>query len=73
MRAVISAYNQAIDPFKNKVDELFTLLESCLKELTYKIWHNTVVFFDDGNPLYGYSLKKSWFRVDVLEWSRFYV
>src|SRR5690606_2351972 len=67
MRADIKQYNEGLNEFRALADELYLLLESLSNTFEVKIWHNTVVFFDDKNPLYGYSLKKK--GLELMFWS----
>ncbi|MBN3491232.1 hypothetical protein JV173_06940 [Acholeplasma equirhinis] len=67
MRSDIVAYNDALGDFKDNANQLFLELEKLAPNLEVKIWHRTVVFFDDGNPLFGYSLKKH--GLELMFWS----
>jgi hypothetical protein len=47
--------------------ELIKLILKALPKAVGKVWHGHPVWFIDGNPVVGYSLKKS--GIEVLFWS----
>lgn len=49
-------------------EELHAVISSVLKNCESKIWHGAPVWFDNGNPLVGYSVRSS-SKVVVLFWS----
>lgn len=64
----IVEYNQSLD------NELRSLAEAICKQFGKqagsaegKVWHGHPVWFIEGNPVFGYSLKKS--GIEVLFWS----
>lgn len=65
----------AFDDYRSKLDThnraLAAAIEAevtrCLPQAVGKVWHGHPVWFIDGNPVVGYSLKKSGMR--VLWWS----
>ena len=64
----ITQYNEAL-PADARVfaDELRQIFDSKLNQSSGKVWHGHPVWFIDGNPIAGYSLKKA--GVEVLFWS----
>jgi uncharacterized protein YdhG (YjbR/CyaY superfamily) len=48
--------------------ELIKLISKTLPMAEGKVWHGHPVWFVDGNPVVGFSLKKGWHRSLVLEW-----
>lgn len=46
---------------------LIKLISKALPNAECKVWHGHPVWFIDGNPIVGYSLKKS--GIEVLFWS----
>ena len=47
--------------------ELIKLISKALPKAVGKVWHGHPVWFIDGNPVVGYSLKKA--GIEVLFWS----
>ena len=48
-------------------EALIKLIEKAIPKAQGKVWHGHPVWFIDGNPIVGYSLKKS--GIEVLFWS----
>jgi hypothetical protein len=48
-------------------EALIKLIEKAIPKAQGKVWHGHPVWFIDGNPVVGYSLKKS--GIEVLFWS----
>ena len=64
----IDTYNKALNSNDKAIcDELRSLIESTLKKAEGKVWHGHPVWFIDGNPVAGYSIKKA--GVELLFWS----
>jgi hypothetical protein len=68
MNKDIQSYNKALKAEDKKICELLAL-EICkhLPEAENKIWHGHPVWFLDGNPVVGYSKRKS--NITLLFWS----
>lgn len=66
----IPAYVAAVPGTKAKAicRKLRALLDKALPKAESKIWHRTAVWFDDGNPLAGFSPRKDG-SVKLLFWS----
>ena len=61
-------YNKALTKDQRVIAEQLCLtIEKHLAKAEAKVWHGHPVWFLDGNPLVGYSLKKS--GLEVLFWS----
>ena len=68
MKAEIQAYNKSLSSSDREIcDKLATTIDSVLKEAESKIWHACPVWFLDGNPVVGYSKRKT--GVQLLFWS----
>jgi hypothetical protein len=64
----IAAYNKALDRDAKAVcDLLLAIIEESLTKAEGKVWHGHPVWFIDGNPVAGYSQKKS--GIELLFWS----
>jgi hypothetical protein len=64
----IDAYNQKLDQSERDFAlELCALIAQKMPEAEGKVWHGHPVWFMDGNPIVGYSLKKS--GIEMLFWS----
>jgi hypothetical protein len=64
----ILQYNQALAGTQQAITEqLADLFAASLPTAEAKIWHGHPVWFLDGNPVCGYSLKKA--GIEVLFWS----
>ena len=64
----IIEYNQALAGTQQKIaEQLADLFAASLPTAEAKVWHGHPVWFLDGNPLCGYSLKKA--GIEVLFWS----
>lgn len=59
--ATLSGADQAI------CQKLFETIQGVLKKTESKIWHGHPVWFDEGNPLVGYSKQKAGIR--LMFWS----
>ena len=69
MHKDISAYNRAqTKQWKDICTKLAKEIDAGLpKTVESKIWHRTAVWFLEGNPLVGYSVRKD--SVQLLFWS----
>jgi hypothetical protein len=66
--ADIIEYNQGLAAAECELTEaLVALFASKLPTAEAKVWHGHPVWFVDGNPVCGYSLKKA--GLEVLFWS----
>ena len=66
--ADIIEYNQGLAAAERELAEaLVALFASKLSTAEAKVWHGHPVWFVDGNPVCGYSLKKA--GLEVLFWS----
>ena len=66
--ADILEYNQGLAAAERELAEaLVALFASKLPTAEAKVWHGHPVWFVDGNPVCGYSLKKA--GIEVLFWS----
>ena len=64
----IIEYNQGLATAERELAEsLAALFASKLSTAEAKVWHGHPVWFVDGNPVCGYSLKKA--GLEVLFWS----
>ena len=64
----IIEYNQGLAAAERELaDALVALFASKLPNEEAKVWHGHPVWFVDGNPVCGYSLKKA--GLEVLFWS----
>ena len=64
----IAEYNQALaGTQQNIAEQLVDLFAASLPTAEAKVWHGHPVWFLDGNPVCGYSLKKA--GIEVLFWS----
>jgi hypothetical protein len=64
----IAAYNDKLGEQERHISlELCALISNSLPEAEGKVWHGHPVWFMDGNPIVGYSLKKS--GIEMLFWS----
>ena len=63
-------YNLKLAPEQRESAEaLCQSIERGLPKAQGKLWHGHPVWFLEGNPIVGYSLKKKWPRGVVLEWA----
>lgn len=68
MHKDIAAYNRAqAKEWKGICGELAKQVDSGLPKAESKIWHRTAVWFLEGNPVVGYSVRKK--GVQLLFWS----
>jgi hypothetical protein len=66
--ADIIEYNQALNGTHRAIaEQLADLFSASLPNAEAKVWHGHPVWFLDGNPVCGYSLKKA--GIEVLFWS----
>ena len=64
----IIEYNQALaGTQQNFAEQLADLFAASLPTAEAKVWHGHPVWFLDGNPVCGYSLKRA--GIEVLFWS----
>lgn len=64
----IAAFNAAQPAVTRKIcTTLAALIDKGLPKAESKIWHRQPVWFDDGNPLVGYAVRKA--GVQLLFWS----
>lgn len=64
----IEKYNKALGKAEREIAaELCARIAKALPKADGKVWHGHPVWFIDGNPVVGYSLKKS--GIEVLFWS----
>lgn len=64
----IQVYNSKLnDSHREIADGLWSLMSAQLSGAEGKVWHGHPVWFLEGNPVVGYSLKKS--GIEVLFWS----
>ena len=64
----IAAYNDKLGEQEQGIAlELCALISKNLPAAEGKVWHGHPVWFIDGNPIVGYSLKKS--GIEMLFWS----
>lgn len=68
MPTTIAAYNKAHDATENAIcATLAKQIDKGLPKAESKLWHGHPVWFDDGNPLVGYAVRKA--GVQLLFWS----
>jgi hypothetical protein len=68
MPSPIVAYNSRQPANEKKIcSALAKLIDSGLPDAEKKVWHGHPVWFDDGNPLVGYAVRKA--GVQLLFWS----
>lgn len=65
----IASYNKKFDQEASAIcDELLRVIDATIgRQTTCKIWHGAPVWFDDDNPVVGYSVRKR--GVQLLFWS----
>ena len=64
----ILEYNSSLDAENARIGErLCERISQAIPNADSKVWHGHPVWFIDGNPIVGYSLKKS--GMQVLFWS----
>ena len=65
---MIIDYNNSLEGKNRELAErLRNLFEEVVPAAKGKVWHGHPVWFIDGNPVFGYSLKKA--GIEVLFWS----
>lgn len=68
MQTEIKAYNSAQTiEYKKVCTKLAQVIDQELKKAESKLWHGGPVWFLDGNPIVGYSVRKN--GVQLLFWS----
>lgn len=68
MPSPIALYNNAQAPNEKRVcAALAKLIDKGLPDAEKKVWHGHPVWFDEGNPLVGYAVRKA--GVELLFWS----
>jgi hypothetical protein len=66
--ADIQEYNSSLEASHREIAQsLCALISESLPGAEGKVWHGHPVWFIDGNPILGYSLKKA--GIEVLFWS----
>ena len=64
----IDEYNQQLrEEFRPFAEALCRLFAKHVPQAEAKVWHGHPVWFIEGNPVFGYSLKKA--GLEVLFWS----
>jgi hypothetical protein len=64
----VAEYNEQLAPeFRDLAEQLTKLFTKQVAQAESKVWHGHPVWFIDGNPVYGYSIKKA--GLEVLFWS----
>lgn len=64
----IQAYNNQLSEDDKKICELLLeIIENTLSNSEKKVWHRHPVWFQDGNPIVGYTKQKA--GVQLLFWS----
>jgi hypothetical protein len=64
----IAEYNEQLAPeFKSLAEQLVKLFKKQVPQAEAKVWHGHPVWLIEGNPVFGYSLKKA--GLEVLFWS----
>lgn len=64
----VSEYNQQLHPEARVLaEQLAKLFGKKVPQAESKVWHGHPVWFIEGNPLFGYSIKKA--GLEVLFWS----
>lgn len=64
----ILEYNKTLVKVQREIaGQLCLSIETYLTKAEAKVWHGHPVWFIDGNPIVGYSLKRS--GIEVLFWS----
>lgn len=68
MHKDIRAYNASLEAVDKKICALLAKeIDAGLPDAESKIWHRTAVWFIEGNPVVGYSKRKT--GVQLLFWS----
>lgn len=64
----VAEYNEQLAPeVRDFAEQLAKLFAKQVPQTEAKVWHGHPVWFIDGNPVFGYSLKKA--GLEVLFWS----
>lgn len=64
----IKTYNESQTPDNQAICDLLAAeIQKGLPEATSKVWHGAPVWFLDGNPIAGYSVRKT--SIQLLFWS----
>jgi hypothetical protein len=65
---LVTDYNNSLQGVNRELAQrLRNLFEEVVPAAKGKVWHGHPVWFIDGNPVFGYSLKKA--GIEVLFWS----
>lgn len=65
---MVTDYNNSLQGVNRELAQrLRNLFEEVVPAAKGKVWHGHPVWFIDGNPVFGYSLKKA--GIEVLFWS----
>jgi hypothetical protein len=65
---LVTDYNNSLEGVNRELAQrLRNLFEEVVPAAKGKVWHGHPVWFIDGNPVFGYSLKKA--GIEVLFWS----
>jgi hypothetical protein len=65
--SVVDYNEQLVPEFKGLAEQLAKLFKKQVPQAEAKVWHGHPVWFIEGNPVFGYSLKKA--GLEVLFWS----
>lgn len=64
----VAEYNEQLVPeFRSLAEQLAKTFKKQTPQAEAKVWHGHPVWFIEGNPVFGYSLKKA--GLEVLFWS----
>ena len=64
----VAEYSEQLAPeFRELADQLAKSFKKQVPQAEAKVWHGHPVWFIEGNPVFGYSLKKA--GLEVLFWS----
>lgn len=64
----VAEYNEQLAPeVRDHAEQLTKLFTKQVPQAEAKVWHGHPVWFIEGNPVFGYSLKKA--GLEVLFWS----
>ena len=64
----VAEYNEQLVPeFRSLAEQLAKSFKKQAPQAEAKVWHGHPVWFIEGNPVFGYSLKKA--GLEVLFWS----
>lgn len=64
----VAEYSEQLAPeFRELADQLAKSFKKQVPQAEAKVWHGHPVWFIEGNPVFGYSLKKA--GLEILFWS----